>query len=93
MDETTKYPDEAIRGRGADRNASGRYEALTRVRIDDGWGSMDETPPPLRTHVGRDASRSVIARNTSPDVPFDRSINPYRGCEHGCIYCYSYNFV
>jgi DNA repair photolyase len=79
----------ARRGRGAVSNASGRYERDARVAIDDGWGSLDTAPPPLQTTVGRDASRVIIARNASPDVGFDRSINPYRGCEHGCSYCFA----
>jgi DNA repair photolyase len=56
---------------------------------DDGWREGDDAPPPLRTEVIADASRSIITRNQSPDVSFDRSINPYRGCEHGCIYCFA----
>jgi DNA repair photolyase len=71
----------------------GRYERQTRVLIDDGWddGWRDDdlSPPPLRTEVIRDATRTIIARNKSPDISFDRSINPYRGCEHGCIYCFA----
>lgn len=76
-------------GRGAGSNRSGRYEAFDREALDDGWGTLDEPPPPLRTTVSRDTSRNVIARNNSPDIGFDRSINPYRGCEHGCIYCFA----
>jgi DNA repair photolyase len=97
-------PDRARKGRGAVSNQTGRYEPHRRVAIDDGWdnaagrgmekGADDEAPPPLApsplaTTVGTDASRKVIAHNTSPDVGFDRSINPYRGCEHGCIYCFA----
>ncbi len=82
-----------LRGRGAVSNAVGRYEKQQRVLMDDGWddGWRDEdgAPPPLRTEVIRDASRSIITRNQSPDIPFDRSINPYRGCEHGCTYCFA----
>jgi DNA repair photolyase len=82
-----------LRGRGALSNAVGRYESEKRVLIDDGWddGWRDEdgTPPPLRTEVIVDATRSIIARNKSPDISFDQSINPYRGCEHGCIYCFA----
>lgn len=81
-------PDRARKGRGAVSNRSGRFERESRVAVDDGWGP-DDDPPPLRTTVGVDSSRSVIARNSSPDVPFDRSINPYRGCEHGCVYCFA----
>jgi DNA repair photolyase len=92
----TRYEDggiarhpEARRGRGAISNASGRYERESRVALDDGWGSLDEPPPPLRTSVAIDATRTILARNESPDVGFDRSINPYRGCEHGCVYCFA----
>jgi DNA repair photolyase len=82
------HPD-ARRGRGAVGNPSGRYEPVHRQALDDGWDNLDAPPPPLRTQVMRDASRTIIARNQSPDIPFDRSINPYRGCEHGCIYCFA----
>ncbi|MEI9993538.1 MAG: PA0069 family radical SAM protein [Rhizomicrobium sp.] len=82
-----------LRGRGALSNAVGRYETQARVLVDDGWDdgwrAEDGAPPPLRTEVIRDASRSIIARNKSPDISFDQSINPYRGCEHGCIYCFA----
>lgn len=82
-----------LRGRGAVSNEVGRYEKFARVLVDDGWddGWRDEDlpPPPLRTEVIRDASRTIITRNSSPDISFDRSINPYRGCEHGCIYCFA----
>ena len=63
--------------------------AATDEGFDDGWRDSDETPPPLRTEVIRDSTRTIIARNKSPDISFDRSINPYRGCEHGCIYCFA----
>src|SRR6059058_154519 len=76
------------RGRGAQSNASGRFEAEARVAFDDGWQSLDELPP-FKTTVTIDTSRKVIARNDSPDIGFDRSINPYRGCEHGCVYCFA----
>ncbi len=77
------------RGRGAVSNVAGRFESLAREAFDDGWADADEPAPPLRTSLTAEAARTVIARNTSPDVGFDRSINPYRGCEHGCIYCYA----
>jgi DNA repair photolyase len=77
------------KGRGAVGNATGRFESEVRVAFDDGWGSLDEEPLPLDTTYTRDSARSIIARNDSPDINFDRSINPYRGCEHGCIYCYA----
>ncbi|MCP3397575.1 MULTISPECIES: PA0069 family radical SAM protein [unclassified Bradyrhizobium] len=76
------------RGRGAQSNASGRFEAEARVAFDDGWQSLEELPP-FKTSVGVDTSRKVITRNESPDIGFDRSINPYRGCEHGCVYCFA----
>jgi DNA repair photolyase len=83
-------PDQPRKGRGAISNESGRFEPHGRVAVDDGWTlDAEEDLPPLRTSVGHDSSRSVIARNDSPDVPFERSINPYKGCEHGCIYCFA----
>lgn len=80
---------ERRKGRGAVSNRDGRYEPFRHEACDDGWGVADEKPAPLRTTVGVDTSRTVIARNESPDLGFDRSINPYRGCEHGCAYCYA----
>lgn len=77
-----------IRGRAARSNDVGRFEAFAREGVHDGW-DIDEDLPPLRTEVTLERPRSVITRNTSPDVHFDRSINPYRGCEHGCIYCFA----
>jgi DNA repair photolyase len=79
---------ERRRGRGAMSNASGRFEPEARATFDDGW-DLAEDLPPLRTHVQDEAARTIITRNDSPDISFDRSINPYRGCEHGCIYCYA----
>ena len=76
------------RGRGAQSNAAGRYEPLARVAFDDGWQSFEELPP-FKTTVTIDSTRKIITRNDSPDISFDRSINPYRGCEHGCIYCFA----
>jgi DNA repair photolyase len=82
-------PPRLHKGRGAVGNATGRYEAEVRVAFDDGWGSLDEEPLPLDTTYTRDSARSIIAHNDSPDIPFNSSINPYRGCEHGCIYCFA----
>ncbi|MCU0835577.1 MAG: PA0069 family radical SAM protein [Chromatiaceae bacterium] len=76
-------------GRGARSNPANRYAAARRESVDDGWPADAEPAPPLRTQLGIDASRTIISRNQSPDIPFDRSVNPYRGCEHGCIYCYA----
>jgi DNA repair photolyase len=75
-------------GRGAQSNASGRYEPVARVTFDDGWQNLEDLPP-FKTSVAIDATRRIITRNDSPDISFDRSINPYRGCEHGCIYCFA----
>ncbi|MBL28706.1 MAG: radical SAM protein [Rhodospirillaceae bacterium] len=77
------------KGRGAVTNVAGRYEATTTEAWDDGWGTIEEDLPPLRTTVQVDKTKTIIARNQSPDVGFDRSINPYRGCEHGCAYCFA----
>ncbi|WEK59108.1 MAG: PA0069 family radical SAM protein [Candidatus Brevundimonas phytovorans] len=79
----------AMKGRGARSNDSGRYEADRREEFDDGWTDGDEAAAPLRTTLSPEHARTIIAKNTSPDVGFDRSINPYKGCEHGCIYCYA----
>jgi DNA repair photolyase len=76
------------RGRGAGSNLSGRYEKLARAIFDDGWGTVDELPP-FQTTVTIEKPKRIITRNDSPDLNFDRSINPYRGCEHGCAYCYA----
>jgi hypothetical protein len=72
----------AARGRGARSNHSGRFEPTQREDFDDGWTSEDEAAPQLATTLTAMTSRTVITRNDSPDIPFDRSINPYRGCEH-----------
>jgi DNA repair photolyase len=79
----------AHKGRGTLSNETGRFEAHRRAGFDDGWGSADEAVLPLETSLIEDTTRTIIARNQSPDVPFDRSINPYRGCEHGCVYCFA----
>ncbi|RFC68998.1 MULTISPECIES: PA0069 family radical SAM protein [Mesorhizobium] len=79
---------ERRRGRGAGVNPSGRYEPTSRDVFDDGWNSIDELPP-FKTEVQVERPRQIITRNESPDISFDRSINPYRGCEHGCIYCFA----
>jgi DNA repair photolyase len=76
------------RGRGAVSNAAGRFEPERRERFDDGWESLSELEP-FKTEVREEAVKTIIATNNSPDLGFDRSINPYRGCEHGCIYCYA----
>jgi len=86
--EGTAVDRERRRGRGAQSNASGRYEPVARVALDDGWQNIDDLPP-FQTSVTVDATRKIITRNDSPDLSFDRSINPYRGCEHGCVYCFA----
>lgn len=88
-DEAPVAPGTSIRGRGARSNLTGRYETFQREAFDDGWGVDGDEVSALRTTVLKDASRSIIATNQSPDISFDQSINPYRGCEHGCIYCYA----
>lgn len=84
-----QLPDRARKGRGAVSNKVGRFESNDRIAVDDGWQTEEETLPPVRTTLSVDNARKIITRNKSPDVPFDRSINPYRGCEHGCIYCFA----
>lgn len=76
------------RGRSAGINPSGRFEPVSRHVFDDGWSSLDELPP-FKTEVQVEKPRTIITRNESPDISFDRSINPYRGCEHGCVYCFA----
>ena len=80
--------DPDARGRASRSNRPGRYEKLDRDAFDDGW-EIEEAAAPIRTEVSIERPRKVITRNTSPDLSFDRSINPYRGCEHGCIYCFA----
>jgi DNA repair photolyase len=79
---------ELRRGRGAVTNAGGRFEKLSRKAEDDGWGILDDLPA-FRTEITTEKAKSIITRNDSPDLSFDRSINPYRGCEHGCSYCFA----
>ena len=79
---------ERRRGRGAGVNPSGRFEVFSRQVFDDGWSSLDELPA-FKTQVQVEKPRTIITRNDSPDISFDRSINPYRGCEHGCVYCFA----
>ncbi|MER9318161.1 PA0069 family radical SAM protein [Mesorhizobium sp. M0659] len=76
------------RGRSAGINPSGRFEPVSRHVFDDGWNSLEELPP-FNTEVQVEKPRTIITRNESPDISFDRSINPYRGCEHGCVYCFA----
>ncbi|MCL6706112.1 PA0069 family radical SAM protein [Pseudomonas sp. R2.Fl] len=76
------------RGRGAGLNPGGRFEPTERVAFDDGWQTLEDMPA-LRTEVQVERPKTIITRNESPDISFDRSINPYRGCEHGCIYCFA----
>jgi DNA repair photolyase len=89
-----RLPERTRKGRGAVSNRAGRFAPHGREAVDDGWSTgveadPDDALPPLRTTVAIDATRTIIARNNSPDIPFDQSINPYRGCEHGCIYCFA----
>lgn len=88
MHERKDIPAERRKARAAVTNQTGRFEPYARVSVDDGW-PMEEAAPVLRTELSIEEPRTVITRNKSPDLPFDRSINPYRGCEHGCIYCFA----
>lgn len=76
------------RGRATGINPAGRFETTSRAPFDDGWQTLDDLPP-FKTEVTRERARKIVTRNDSPDLPFDRSINPYRGCEHGCVYCFA----
>jgi len=90
MSEAEKAPRRAgERGRGAAHNPANRFRGVVREPVDDFASEYDEPPPPLATTVTIQRARTIIARNASPDIPFDRSINPYQGCEHGCVYCYA----
>jgi DNA repair photolyase len=84
-------PPPTPKGRGAKSNSSGRYEAFTRHDFDDGWSEPtdDDSPPQLKTELQVEKARKIITTNDSPDIGFNYSINPYRGCEHGCIYCFA----
>jgi DNA repair photolyase len=88
-------PIHALKGRGAATRLAHRFERDTRSAFDDGWGTLEENAaqaeelPPLATEVRFEDAKSVLSHNDSPDVPFDTSLNPYRGCEHGCIYCFA----
>ncbi|THD73505.1 PA0069 family radical SAM protein [Thalassobius vesicularis] len=86
--ETHEIQADRRRGRGASTNRTGRFEGCERVRVHDGW-DIEEDLPKLRTEVREETPRSVINYVRSPDLPFDRTLNPYRGCEHGCIYCFA----
>ncbi len=76
-------------GRGARSNNSSRYDSEKRADFDDGWDLEEEVPETADGNYLKDTTRTIIARNTSPDISFNQSINPYRGCEHGCIYCFA----
>jgi DNA repair photolyase len=77
------------KGRGATSNPAGRFESTSLESVDDGWGSLEEPPRRAETRLLEDRPRHAITRNDSPDVPFEQSVNPYQGCEHGCIYCFA----
>lgn len=87
-----RLPPLARKGRGAGLNPAIRFETTSRDAFDDGWGTLEAAfadMPPLPTTLTKDSARSALAWNDSPDLGFDRSLNPYRGCEHGCVYCYA----
>src|ERR1700678_3135931 len=84
----------SIKGRGTAINPQVRFETIGREAVDDGWSQAIEHDDEfaagrIRTEVTFETAKSIITRNQSPDIPFSQSINPYRGCEHGCIYCYA----
>ncbi|WP_184382897.1 PA0069 family radical SAM protein [Roseococcus suduntuyensis] len=83
------WPPTWQKGRGTASNPAVRFESTAREAFDDGWGSLTEDMPPLRTSLTREAAKSALNYNDSPDLSFDRSLNPYRGCEHGCVYCFA----
>lgn len=91
MRSSEAHPVQAIKGRGAASNPEGRFQSVRRQAEDDGWqeAMLDVDAPRPRTEVTDERARSVLTENDSPDVPFTRAMNPYRGCEHGCIYCYA----
>lgn len=89
QDQTSAIARTVRKGRGAATNAAGRFEPQQHDAQDDGWGGLDEPPAGVATTVTIDTARTIISRNDSPDIAFDQSINPYRGCEHGCVYCYA----
>src|SRR4051794_16334670 len=84
-----RRPGQPLKGRGAVSAPAGRFESLRQEGFDDGWLREEEPVVALETIVKAEHARSIISRNDSPDIPFSQSINPYRGCEHGCIYCYA----
>jgi DNA repair photolyase len=88
IDDATILPGQRLRARGAGSNTTGRFEGTAREAFDDGW-DIAEDDRLVATEVRLEHPRSALTFNRSPDVPFDRSINPYRGCEHGCVYCYA----
>ncbi|SNT10907.1 PA0069 family radical SAM protein [Tropicimonas sediminicola] len=88
-DDAANLPQRRLAGRAARSNRPGRFERHGRDRVEDGWIGDLEALPPLRTEVAVEHPKSVLSRNSSPDIGFDRSVNPYRGCEHGCIYCFA----
>lgn len=80
---------QALKGRGAVSNITGRFEIQTSEKTDDGWYLEEEAVSGIKTHVTEEIAKSILSRNQSPDLPFSVSLNPYRGCEHGCIYCFA----
>jgi hypothetical protein len=84
---SSEVPRRPVKGRGASGNVAHRFSVETRRAEDDGWEPVAPSNP--RTRLLVDRAKSIISRNDSPDIGFDQSLNPYRGCEHGCIYCWT----
>jgi len=80
---------QALKGRGAVSNITGRFEVQQSEKQDDGWWQEEDADRSIKTHVTEEMAKSILSRNQSPDLPFSVSLNPYRGCEHGCIYCFA----
>ena len=89
MSQSCFPPRDGPRGRGAKSNETGRFEAFTKHGFDDGWAADADEPAQLQTTLQVEKARKIVTHNDSPDIGFNSSINPYRGCEHGCIYCFA----
>jgi DNA repair photolyase len=89
LSDVVQQPILVLKGRGATSNVQGRFEVETRERSFDGWNFNEDTISRIETEVVSETAKSILSRNSSPDIPFSVSLNPYRGCEHGCVYCFA----